>query len=555
MNRASLVAWALLAAAFCARLDPVHRPLVADNQLYFYMAERAASGVPPHVSHVDSKNELGVLLAAAVIRAGRVVGVDDVLSSRAISIAFTAASVALVAELAALLAGGAAAGHVAALALLAVRGLPDHTAAGNNVKVFLVTFLLLAHVAMARPPQRFWWGRDALAGLAAGLAFLCWQPALLVVVAVAAEALVARGRGWRSMLVVLAAAGTPVAAYELYFALHGALAEQLHQAYVMTLGSVHQPGYLRRSIHFLLTEAGGPEAWPRLVPLSFAIVAAASLMAAVLAPRRAFTLLREKPGLLSFGLGAAGATAFTLYDHQGVPDLFFVDPYYAASCGILVVAVAGLVARLLPASAAAAARPTVPAAVAALSTMTLLALQMKLDDGNRRPDDYTLEDQRRAADIVRGYHEEFGEVWAYGAVHLLGLAHLDNHVPYGLFYDDVLSVLPIDSWLPLRDGRMPEIILHSRGRLPGAPKYLLADYVEITPAAFAAQSIMVWRRVAPQPGGLAIGDRRGIEERPRFDPPAPLPAKGPRWEKPWVPGKRPAPAQSPGIDLSGPQKR
>ncbi|MFN2377191.1 MAG: hypothetical protein ABR538_11685, partial [Candidatus Binatia bacterium] len=92
-----LVVWALAAAAFFWRLDALERPLRADNQLYFFMAERAASGVPPHVSHVDSKNQLGVLVTAAAIAGGRAVGADDVVASRVVSIAAAAAAVALVA--------------------------------------------------------------------------------------------------------------------------------------------------------------------------------------------------------------------------------------------------------------------------------------------------------------------------------------------------------------------------------------------------------------------------------------------------------------------------
>ena len=150
MKRSLLVAWALFSVAFCWRLDPVDRPLMADNQLYYYMAERAASGVPPHLSHVDSKNQLGVLITALAIRGGRATGVDDVLASRLISIAFAAAAVVLIAELGTLLTGSAAVGHVSALALLAARGIAEHSAAGNNVKIFLLAFALLAHYLMAR---------------------------------------------------------------------------------------------------------------------------------------------------------------------------------------------------------------------------------------------------------------------------------------------------------------------------------------------------------------------------------------------------------------------
>src|SRR5690242_16686624 len=137
MPRSFLVAWAIVAALACWRLDPVTRPITGDNQLYFYLAERAASGVAPHVSLVDTKSQLGVLVTAASIAAGRVGGEDDVAASRAASIAFAALAVVLAAELATLLAGSTAAGHIAALALIAARGFADHAAVGSNPKVFL----------------------------------------------------------------------------------------------------------------------------------------------------------------------------------------------------------------------------------------------------------------------------------------------------------------------------------------------------------------------------------------------------------------------------------
>ena len=484
MGRSFLVLWALVAVAACWRLDPVHRPLTGDNQLYFYLAERAASGVPPHVSHVDTKNQLGVLVTSTAIAAGRRLGVDDVLASRIVSIAFTAMSVALAAELATLLAGSAAAGHVAALALLAARGFAEHSAAGNNVKIFLVTFVLLAHVAMARGRRR------GLAGLAAGAAFLCWQPALLVVAAVALEALGGRSGSLRRVAVVLVAALLPVAAYEAWFAVHGALGEQLRQAYAMTLGSVHRPSRLVRSLVYLFTEATGSSSPLRVGPTSFVVLGSGLLACLAWSPRRMLARLGARDGLLSFVVGAAGATAFTLYDHQGVPDLFFPHPYFAVATGLLV-AVATLAAgRIVPAPA--------PLAVA-LAVMVALGWQMRRDDALRQPPRYDLDDQRDVASMVRGYHDSFGSVWVYGAVHLLGLAHLDNHVPYGLFYDDVESVVAVDEYLPLRDGRMPEVIVHGRGGVPGAQRYLGPDYVEITPEAFAAQSLGVWRRRAAGP--------------------------------------------------------
>ncbi|MFN2425725.1 MAG: glycosyltransferase family 39 protein [Candidatus Binatia bacterium] len=486
MKRTFLLFWAIVAVAVCWRLDPVDRPLTGDNQLYFYLAERAASGVPPHVSHVDTKNQLGTLITATAIASGRGAGVDDVLASRVASIAFAAVSVVLAAELATLLAGSVAAGHVAAVALLAARGVAEHAATGNNVKIFLVVFVLLAHVAMARGANRrpAW---DVLAGAAAGAAFLCWQPALLVLGAIVLEALLERG-GVRRALTLLGAAMLPVVAYEAYFAMHGALAEQIRQAYVMTLGSVHAPARLPNSLAFVLTEARGLSSPIRIGPLSFALLAVAFLVRAARTRGRALALLTSRAGLLSFWIGGAAATAFTLYDHQGVPDLFFPDAYFAVAAGVL----AALVARAAGHSGRMESRYAT-ALVAGVFGVALV-WQIQRDAALRRIPHFSLADQRRAAALVSGYHASSASVWAYGAVHLLGLAHLDNHVPYGLFFDDVESVLRADTYLPLKDGRMPEWILQSRRPLPGAAAYLAQGYDEVTTEVFEAQAVTVWQR-------------------------------------------------------------
>lgn len=504
MRRVFLVAWALAAAAFFCSLDALERPLRADNQLYFFMAERAASGVPPHVSHVDSKNQLGVLVTAAAIAAGRAIGAEDVVVSRIVSIAAGAAAVATVAELATLLAGSAAAGHVAALALLATRGFAEHAAAGNNVKIFMMAFLLLAHVAMAggRGNKRL-----AAAGMAAGAAFLCWQPALLVAAAVAFEALASRGGGLRAALVVAVSAAAPVAAYEMYFAAHGVLGEQIRQSYVMTLGSVHHPRRLWPSLLFVLTEGRGGARPLRAVPMLSAVFALAAAARLVTAPRRALAALAAKPGAWSFALAAVGATVFTLYDHQGVPDLFLPDPYFAVACGLLAVSAAKTAPRLFGARRGSGAAPTaVPAALA-----LLLAFQIGSDAAGRGAWPYDLADQRRLAERLEEDGAKLGSIWAYDAVHLLGLVHLDNHVPHGLFWDDVRSVMDVDGYLPLKDGRMPGIIVHSGEPPPGSAAYLGSGYVEAADPGFAAQDLRVWHRrpgageAGPDPGaGLLL---------------------------------------------------
>jgi hypothetical protein len=182
------------------------------------------------------------------------------------------------------------------------------------------------------------------------------------------------------------------------------------------------------------------------------------------------------PGAIAFALASVAALAFTLYDHQGVPDLFLVAPYFAAATGIAV-------------AMASRAGAVVPAAVSAL-----LVLQIAKDETLRSRRSYHLDDQRLAAAQVGEWAREPDGVWVYEAVHLLGLAHLDNHVPYGLFYDDVRSVLDVDAWRPLRAGRMPGVIVHGREDIPGSDSWLRPEYEELAIPSLAAQGLHAWRR-------------------------------------------------------------
>src|SRR5262245_35580044 len=69
----------------CWRYEPLSRPITVDDQVYFYISERAAAGVPPHVSLVDHKHQLTALLSAAAMSAGRPLGIDDVIAARVLS--------------------------------------------------------------------------------------------------------------------------------------------------------------------------------------------------------------------------------------------------------------------------------------------------------------------------------------------------------------------------------------------------------------------------------------------------------------------------------------
>lgn len=480
---------ALAAAGICRSYQPARAELAMDNQHYFYIAERAASGRPPHVSQIDSKSQLGPLIAAAAIAVARPLGGDDVIAARTMGMATVLVSVAVAALLAFDLGGGVAGAVLTAGLLFLVRGLFVEGATGVRPQVYVVFFVLLAHFADRHR-------RPALAGAAAACSFLCWQPTLLVLAALAAAAL-ARPQPFAWLVRLAVGALAPVVVYESYFVWHGAAGAQLFQELVLPTYSVHRGLDLAESFGFVLSDAtaiarGGIHTLPAVA------LAAMALGWAWLAlrPRRTLAKLRERPAWLALLLAGNGALVFTLYDHQAHPDLLFVQPYFAVGVGA---AAGGLAQRLMRGRSD-------WVLVAAATAVALLGLRHAVATGHARgPGLGTLEDQRALAAQLDLTRRRYGSVWACGPVHLLGLLHQDNFSPYGFLYDDLLASGLLDGFRPLRGAAMPDLIVLSRNRVPANFGWVRQEYQPVTPPAFRAAHITMLARKGATPAGRTGG--------------------------------------------------
>jgi hypothetical protein len=473
----------LLGVVACLTRDPAGLPLTLDNQQYFFVAERAASGVPPHVSLFDSKHQAGMLLSAVAIRIGRGLGLGDVHAARVASIAAGAAAVALAWWVAHAITGTLLAGHLAALAMLSFDGFLGMAAMGARPKVFLVFFLLAASWALCR--QRAFW-----AGSLAALAFLCWQPALL---AVAGAALVfALAGGGRSLARLLIGATLTVLLYELYFAAHGALGAQLEQSYWFPARYMTPAvtDVRHHATQLLRLDEGLSVA--SLLPLGFAAIVVSALAWCALRPARIVEELRAQPGLAYVLLCGAAALAFSLYEYQTYIDGFFVLPYIA----VVVAAAAASATKLASRRLSAPGRLLLAGVVLLLFAANARVLPSHAPVG---PD---LAEQERLAQKVSAMIAEGGGLYAVGCTHLLAMNHTDNYVPFGFFFRGMEAYLADrepGGYRPLRDGAMPETILVSRPFVPGGREWLHAEYRDETPSAFRFQGVRVWRRIHPEP--------------------------------------------------------
>ena len=213
---------AALGLVACSRFPLATLPLTADNQIYYYIAERVASGVPPHASEFDVKNALSTMLAGSVIYLGRQVGVDDIVAVRSLGALTVVGTFSLAWIVTYRLTRSRLAAYAVMLLIIQFRIFLLLTLMGARPKALLIPLGLLSilGVATARP-------RLFAAGSIAS--FLTWQPSGLCMVAgiAAFSVLPDRKTSCRQILVTYVLV---LLAYESYFIWHGILQDQLYQS-------------------------------------------------------------------------------------------------------------------------------------------------------------------------------------------------------------------------------------------------------------------------------------------------------------------------------------
>jgi len=456
-------------------------PLLTDNQHYFFIAERAASGVPPYVSQFEPKHALASLLNAAAIWIGRQVDAPDLTSARALSVIVTAASAPMAWLLARRVGVRSWAAHLAALSILASPAFIYMGAIGARPKVFLVLLELLTLYAMAAD-------RPVVAAAAASLAFLTWQPALIFFACIFAVLCLGPAPARRAgacALVFLAIN----AAYEAYFYSHGALAEQIEQAYVfpaeyMRTGLPATELVLRRLgwILDVLPRVG----WASVFPLAAGLGFICGWAAALASPRAACRRFLLAPGLLYAALCGHLALFLTLADFQSYPDEFLLLPFLALSVAMGIERLRSRIVSL--------GRPGFR-----MRWVTLGAgLIVFAATVGASPREAGLREQRELAKQVGTYLDDGLTVYAVGCSHLLAYNHSDNFLPFGFFFRglDRYLVRRYGTWPfhPYRDGALPDVILFSRGRSRFGTTWMDRHYVRVQSPLADEQNVRIWRR-------------------------------------------------------------
>ena len=466
--------------------EPFGRPITIDNQLYFYVAERVAAGVPPHLSLVDHKHALSAMLSGWAMWPGRVFGLDDVYSVRVLSMLFAATLPAALWSVALRLTGRPIVAHIAAFVSLSFDDFFAQAAMGVRPQLFMAVFMTYSFAALGAR-------RYVIAGGAAIASFLCWQPAL-VVFASSCVAIALERSSRRAFLRYVAGGLVMLLLYEAYFWSHGALGEQLFQSYGMPSdlgGYKYEP--LWDGIVFILRDGRWGAGWWVVIPSVYLIVLALAVVEPLLRWRPFWARLRSNalPGALA--ASAVLALAFTLIDHQAYPDRFFLQPFIALANGLLWgLPIAWLCDRVGSSGRFAVAASAVAFAVGAIlvatNTVTWYPAERVI----------TLAKQRELANRAAALRRRYGPVWAIGCPHVLALRRTGNFDSIGIVIDpkvrDYMASLGGEDGYRPRNGTMPVVLLTARGGEGIAFPWLRREYWPVQDADFKAHGINAWLR-------------------------------------------------------------
>jgi hypothetical protein len=212
--------------------------------------------------------------------------------------------------------------------------------------------------------------------------------------------------------------------------------------------------------------------------------------------------------------------AFTFIDHQAYPDRYFVQPFIALTNGIVLGFALTRVVTLVARSEVAKLR-----ASAALFLLGIAALLTVKEPMRFSGHAYTLADQVQLADRVGELRDLYGSVWTVGCPHLLALRREENFDPIGMVLDprvrDYAASHGEDGVYRPQSGKMPGVLLTSRGGEGKAFPWLMTEYRRFDDKAFKLHGIVVWVRkkciadnLCQDPTACAVAPECGGDEAP-----------------------------------------
>lgn len=294
--------------------------------------------MPPYLGVFEHKAPLSQLSCAVGVGLAHVLGTDDLLTTRWLSLFSAAATLALTYRLSVRLFGSRAQGFMTAAGWLACWGYGIFAFSATQPKLLVILFQVGCLLATV---ERRWFA----AGLWGGLAGWTWQPLALFGLAAMGVAAVQSERGRRLGAAgrVLAGLLVPTVGLLAYYAYHGALGDMLDGALLFNIVYLEIPTTPLEHLLIMYKAV-------LFVRMGFSIVLGL-FMTVLLYPWR----LRHAGGLRALArdpflivlLTFPMPCAWSLIDFQGYPDFFVFMPYALLGFGWLVAGGMRAVAELM----------------------------------------------------------------------------------------------------------------------------------------------------------------------------------------------------------------
>ncbi len=412
-RRLLMAALAFVLAALIYPTAGFRNTLIRDAGGYLYAGQQVLRGVPPYQSIFTHKGPMPVLVSAAGVALGRLLGLEDVFGVRYLFCFLACCMVAVLALLVEHLLASRRAGLLAALIFLGFYPFTFGATAGPEPKLPMMLFLTLGLYLTST--RRWFW-----AGLCGALAALTWQPtAVLPAVTFLLALLAPRAERRRAALLTLAGGALPVAAVVAYFIERRALQTLLENSIMFNVLYLDR-GEISLVEHFL-----GPARmiFSKYQTMMFPIIIGLAGMAGIYVWRiRGYRAWRDLAGdpFAPLLLLLPAPILWSLKDFQGAPDFFIFLPFVALGLAWLL---DGGLRRLERAVAGRFWRIALIAGVC-LILLGLAALQ------NRARRDWGLEYQMKGAAQIMARFGPGLRVFARGVPQVLALTHTVSPTPY-----------------------------------------------------------------------------------------------------------------------------
>lgn len=425
----------LAAAAFlCAVVvmlmyKTLSQPEGGDPGIYDYIAQSILRGQLPYRDVIDPKGPGAMYLSALAMGAGKLVGINDVISVRVLNIVMVGILCAVTFETGNVYLSDRLAAVIASLFLLVAGQFPLLMNSGTQPKLPMVLFGMLALLMIARD-RPFW------AGVFSMLSCLCWQPGLMF----AGTAFLMFSRyltSWRDLraLKVIAGAAAPLAVTLAYFQSRGALGDlwswTLTYTYFFFAPADSKP--LGESInHFWKILSYGFHY--DLVLVAMAVVSMPAYAIERFRPRGERSRFFSSPERYKDALLFPPIVyfVFCLINFQNKPDLIPFFPFIGIFLGYFVMSAGKFgIPRL---SRRVRLRPSTVQVTYVVLSVGLMLAALIVRASNYRLQDWSLQEQRDEVSAISSYLGPNDTIYVHAQADLLVLMNRRNLNPY-ITYD------------------------------------------------------------------------------------------------------------------------